>query len=72
MTTDTGTQGDKGLTHTQTHLAEHVAQQRDGLAAHELTMLTLELTGAQQHLARITLGVSQATKARPKKSCLEL
>lgn len=47
-------QYDKGLTHTQTHIAERVAQQRGGLTANELTMLTLELTGAQQHLARIS------------------
>lgn len=72
MTTDTGIQSDKGLTHTQAHIAERVAQQRVGLTAHELTMLTVGSTGAQQHLARIALGVSQATKARSPKSRLKL
>lgn len=46
-----------------------------GLTAHELAVLTVGLTGAQQHLACMTLGVSQATQVvdqvRGSKAALE-
>lgn len=68
-------QDGKGLVHIQTHLAELETQRRGDLTAHELAVLTVGLTGAQQHLACMTLGVSQATQVvdqvRGSKAALE-